>query len=157
MTRGRDPRPRPAPSYFQGMTESCTVLYNGSCPICSREVGIYQAEAARSSAMVAFRDVTASDAEGELASLGLTPDAAARRFHVLQGGQMIGGIDAFVALWAVLPRWQWLARIVGSRPVRPVAALVYDRIAAPLLFALHQRRQRRAARRKGLASPRPTP
>ncbi len=135
------------------MTESCTVLYNGSCPICSREVGIYRTEAARTDAGVAFRDVTAPDTVADLASLGLTPDAATRRFHVLKGGQMIDGVDAFVALWAVLPRWRWVARIVGSRPIRPVVAMVYDRAAAPLLFALHRRRQRR----KALVSQSPAP
>jgi predicted DCC family thiol-disulfide oxidoreductase YuxK len=133
------------------MTDSCTVLYNGACPICSREVALYRTEAARTAAGIAFRDVTAAEAAGDLAALGLTPEGAARRFHVVMDGQLIDGIDAFVALWSALPRWRWLSRTVGSRAIRPVAALAYDHIAAPALYALHRRRQRR----KALASARP--
>jgi len=127
------------------MNESCTVLYNGSCPICSREVAVYRAEAAGSAPHVAFRDVTAPDAAPALTVAGLTPEDAARRFHVVQEGRVLSGLDAFVALWSALPRWRWLARIAVMPFVRPLATALYDRVAAPLLYALHRRRMARAA------------
>jgi len=127
------------------MTEECIVLYNGSCPICAREVAAYRAEAARAAPNVAFRDVTAATTAPDLAAAGLTVDAAARRFHVLLDGQVLSGLDGFVALWSALPRWRWLARVAGLPMVRPLATALYDRVASPLLYALHRRRMARAA------------
>lgn len=119
------------------------MLYNGSCPVCSREIATYRTAAAAGAPHLAFRDVTDAAAADMLATHGLSVDAAVRRFHVVRGGEVLGGIDGFVALWSELPRWRWLARFTGSRPIRPLAALLYDRVAAPLLYALHRRRQRR--------------
>jgi predicted DCC family thiol-disulfide oxidoreductase YuxK len=127
------------------MTDRCTVLYNGSCPICAREVAVYRTEAATAAPQIGFRDVTAAAAAADLAALGLTPDAATRRFHVVADGQLHAGLDGFLVLWSALPRWRWLARIAGHWPLRPVAAMLYDRVAAPLLYALHRRRTARAA------------
>jgi predicted DCC family thiol-disulfide oxidoreductase YuxK len=53
------------------------------------------------------------------------------------------GVDAFAALWSVLPGWRWLARLVRLPGIGWVAALAYDRIAAPLLYRAHLRRQAR--------------
>ncbi len=129
------------------MSESCTVLYNGACPICAREIDVYRVAADRAAAPVAFRDVTDPATVDLLAHLGLSEDAAVRRFHVVRQGEVLGGIDGFVALWMDLPGWRWLGRLVGSRAVRPLAARIYDHLAAPLLYALHRRRQRRRDRK----------
>ena len=46
-----------------------------------------------------------------------------------------------------MPRMRWLSRIVARPGIRPAAAALYDRLAAPLLYRWHLRRQtRRAAR-----------
>lgn len=111
------------------------VLYNDTCPICSREVAAYaRAEGAEG---VRF------DRLDRAAAWGLTADQAAARFHVRQGDRLLSGLPAFRALWAALPRWRWLARLTGLPVVRPVLAFAYDRAAAPALYALHRRRQRR--------------
>ncbi len=54
------------------------------------------------------------------ASLPLPPGATREqllaRFHVRDGsGQLFSGAHAFLALWAALPGWRWLAR-VGRLP-----------------------------------------
>jgi 3-demethoxyubiquinol 3-hydroxylase len=34
------------------------------------------------------------------------------RFHVLdENGRLLGGAQVFLALWATLPGWRWLARL----------------------------------------------
>jgi predicted DCC family thiol-disulfide oxidoreductase YuxK len=120
------------------------VIYNASCPICSAEVGHYRTAARTCDRPVTFHDVTDS---ALLARHGLTPDAAARRFHVIRDGEILSGLPAFLVLWGTLPGWRGLARAVGHPVLRPLATLVYDRLAAPLLYALHLRRQRRASSR----------
>ncbi|MDJ1006813.1 MAG: DUF393 domain-containing protein [Paracoccaceae bacterium] len=119
-----------------------TVIYNDTCPICSREVGLYRREAEATGAPVSFEGL---DPE-RLALHGLDREAAARRFHVVRDGELLAGLDAFVALWALLPRWAWLARLIDRPVVRPVAGWVYDGIAAPLLYRMDRRRRARACR-----------
>jgi predicted DCC family thiol-disulfide oxidoreductase YuxK len=93
------PTPEPSP-------DCVTVLYDGACPLCRREIGVYRNLDPLQP--VAWRDVSAADA--------VLPEGGARqtymaRFHVqLADGQVVSGAEAFVALWAVLPGWRWLAR-----------------------------------------------
>ncbi len=118
--------------------EAPLVVYNGSCPICSREIEAYRRLARRSGIALAFLD--ASRAEPRLAGLELDPDRAARRLHLVEGGRLLAGVDAFAALWARLPGWRLLARFVRLPGVRSLALLVYEGILAPLLHRWHRRR-----------------
>ena len=100
--------------------ESLTVLFDGACPLCRREVGVYQAlEPAQP---VAWLDVSE-------ASAALTPEERARylaRFHVRrQDGSLLSGAAAFVALWRVMPGWRWLARFATLPGVTPVLEQLY--------------------------------
>ena len=119
--------------------EPLRIIYNDTCPICAREVGTYRRAAAAADAPVAFDGLDSP----ELAELGLSRDDAARRFHAVRDGELLSGVDAFAALWAVLPRWRWLAQAVSLPGIRTVAGLVYDHAAAPMLYALHRRREAR--------------
>lgn len=120
------------------MTET-DVIYNGACPICSREIAAYRRECQTKDVPIRFQDLQTAD----LARWGLDEDSAARRFHVVRDGQLVSGLPAFLALWAELPRYRWLARVLSLPVVRPLAAFAYDRIFAPALYALHRRRQAR--------------
>ena len=84
-----------------------TVLYDGGCPLCRREIGVYRG--LRPNTPVCFADV--SDASLTLPS-GTTRQQLLARFHVRRSdGQLLSGAQAFLALWAALPGWRWLARI----------------------------------------------
>ncbi len=114
------------------------VIFNNTCPICSREVEAYRRRAERTDAPIAFYGIsTAQDLVP-----AMTEDQAARRFHVLRDGQLLSGVDAFRALWSELPGWRWLARVVGLPGIRQIAEFGYDWIAAPVLYGLHRRRRR---------------
>lgn len=119
------------------MQRDMTVIYNDTCPICSREVAAYKRRTPDAVRYVGLDP-------DRLAQLGLTPDAAARRFHVVRDGTLLSGVPAFAALWDTMPRLRWLARLVRLPGIRGVTAWGYDRVAAPLLYALHRRRQARA-------------
>jgi predicted DCC family thiol-disulfide oxidoreductase YuxK len=116
------------------------VIYNGACPICSREIAAYARAAEAGALPLRFTDLSSCD----LARLGLTEEAAARRLHVLRGGELLSGVPAFLALWAEMPRLRWLSRLVGLPGMRHVATLVYEGALAPALYAMHRRRQARA-------------
>lgn len=125
------------------MTDTTTVIYNGNCPICSREIAAYERYSEARDLPLAFTPL----AQADLARLGLTPEDAARRIHVLHDGRLVAGVEAFAILWEAMPRFRWLGRVVRWPVVRPVAGLVYDRVLAPILYAMHRRRVARAAQR----------
>jgi 3-demethoxyubiquinol 3-hydroxylase len=91
-----------------------TVLYDGACPLCRREIGIYRGlQPLRPDLPVCFADV--SDA-ALLLPPGTTREQLLARFHVRgHGGELLSGAQAFLALWAALPGWRWLA-LVGRLP-----------------------------------------
>lgn len=119
-----------------------TILYNGACPICSREIAHYRSLAQKAGASVVFEDLETTD----LSLWGLDADAARRRLHARQGGQILAGLEAFRAVWALLPGWRWLAWLTGLPLIRPVTSACYERLAAPLLY--------RRACRAGVCAPR---
>ncbi len=121
-------------------TPNIQILYNDTCGICAREMDSYAREAARTGADMQFCPLSTAD------RFGLDPDTAARRLHVLQNGQLIAGIDAFIAIWAELPRLAWLAKIARLPWVHMMMGAVYDHILAPIIYRRHLGRIRRAAR-----------
>ena len=125
------------------------VIYNDDCPICAREVAGYRAYAEARALPLRFDGIDAAD----LAALGLTPEDAARRLHVVQDGRLLSGVAAFVALWREMPRFRWLARLVSLPGVRQVAEVVYEGALGPALYALHRRRVRRRARQGAACGP----
>lgn len=119
------------------MTDETRILYNETCPVCRFEIDGYRKRALADGLAIRFDDLT------QTAAWGLTPDQAARRLHVIQGGQLLSGMPAFRAIWSAIPRLRWLARLTGLPIARPVTAALYDHVAAPLLYRSHLRRQRR--------------
>jgi predicted DCC family thiol-disulfide oxidoreductase YuxK len=93
-----------------------TVLYDGSCPLCRREIAVYRGlQPLQAAAPVCFADV--SDAAVPVPP-GTTRPQLLARFHVRRGdGELLSGAAAFLALWAALPGWRWLAwlgRVPGA-------------------------------------------
>jgi len=91
-----------------------TVLYDGACPLCRREIAVYRdLQPLQAGSPVCFADI--SNAAVPLPG-GTTREQLLARFHV-QGrdGQLLSGAQAFLALWAALPGWRWLA-LAGHLP-----------------------------------------
>ena len=121
--------------------QNTAVLFNANCPVCNFEIQHYVSYADKNGLPIRFDDLN-SDA---LARWDLTADQAARRLYVAHDGALSSGIDAFIILWRQMPRYRWLARIVALPGEKQVAAVLYDYVAAPLIYRWHLRRQRRAA------------
>ena len=119
------------------------VFYNASCPVCSREIAHYRQAAERARAGVQFSDTESDD----IKALGMTPDDARRRLHVLDGGELKAGLAAFRALWRRIPRWRWLAAVTGWPGVRQGAEWIYEGALAPGLYRWDRHRRWRTRRR----------
>lgn len=107
-----------------------TVHYNGSCPVCSREIRHYRG--LQSDGDIAWCDITREPEQ--IGDFGVGLNAAKRRLHLVVGGKLVSGVDAFAILWDRLPRYRWLSRLVRSRIGRPVAVALYEGLIAPALY-----------------------
>jgi predicted DCC family thiol-disulfide oxidoreductase YuxK len=97
-----------------------TVYYDGSCPLCTKEISLYQRSEGGDS--VNWCDVSQSDAQID----GLSQSQAMARFHVKSAdGVMQDGARAFILLWLSLPRWRWLGRIASVPPIPILLELLY--------------------------------
>lgn len=86
------------------------VLYDGACPLCRREIGVYRDLQAHTP--VRYVDVSAVPASALPAER--TRSDLLARFHVQHAdGRLDSGARAFIALWATLPGWRWLARVAS--------------------------------------------
>lgn len=107
-----NPAPHPEPGPVA--PASLTVLYDGACPLCRAEIGVYRG--LPSDTPLCFADVSAP---GQALPEGLSREQLLARFHVQHGdGRVESGARAFLALWATLPGWRWLARL-GRVPGAP--------------------------------------
>ena len=102
---------------------SLTVYYDGACPVCSREIAVYQRQAG--SEVCAWVDAS-SCPESALGD-GLTREAALARFHVRRSdGVLIGGMRGFATLWRALPRFAWAGRIALVGPIPVLLEAAYE-------------------------------
>lgn len=124
------------------MSTNTTVIYNETCPICSREIEAYRARCDANGSDVQFVSIGADTAS----EVGLSRDQAARRLHVLKNGQLLSGVDAFCVLWQETPGFRWLGNLVALPGMRQLAWVVYEGLLAPLLYGMHRRRERRRMR-----------
>jgi predicted DCC family thiol-disulfide oxidoreductase YuxK len=105
----------------------CTVLYDGGCPLCGREIGHYRRFAG--DLPIRWVDVAPLDAD-PAPTYGVSRLDALKVFHVIDaGGAVHRGARAFVALWALLPRYRWLARACRALRVESLLDAVYFRFA----------------------------
>ena len=88
------------------------VFYDGSCPLCLREIGVYQRRS--DPAVINWVDVS-TDAMLQQTAPGLTCEQAMARFHVLDHGKLYSGAEAFVRLWQNVPGFVWLGRLTNNR------------------------------------------
>ena len=131
--------------YFRSMENSPTtsVLYNASCPVCNFEIQHYARYADAKGLPIRFDDLN-SDARTKW---GLDADTAARRLYVLHEGALTSGIPAFLVLWAQMPKYRWLARVVGLPGIKQIAGAAYDHVLAPVIYRWHLRRLRQQTAR----------
>lgn len=88
-----------------------TVLYDGACPLCRREIGVYRD--LTPTQPLEFRDISGQvTAQPAQLPVGMSQADLLARFHVQHAdGRIESGARAFIALWERLPYWRWLARL----------------------------------------------
>ena len=110
--------------------KNTTVLFNGDCEICSKEICVYQTYGAKKGLPIDFKDINATD----LNSLRLTRDETSRQLHVIKNYELFKGVKAFVVLWNEMPRYRMLAKIFSLPAVSQISQFLYYHVIARYLY-----------------------
>ncbi len=91
---------------------SLTVYFDGSCPMCRREITIYR----RLPQATAIEWVDVS--QGVALGASLSCAQAMARFHVRDAqGRLHSGAAAFSRMWLMFPGWRWLGCLSAWPPL----------------------------------------
>lgn len=103
--------------------EQTTVFFDGSCPLCTREISFYRKR--RGGEGLQWIDVSTMP-EGDVAP-GLSKRHALARFHARTAdGRLISGGKAFAHLWSALPAFRLLGLVFRTWPLSWVIDRAYD-------------------------------
>jgi predicted DCC family thiol-disulfide oxidoreductase YuxK len=92
-----------------------SVYFDGSCPLCRREIALYQRN--RLAHQLAWVDVSQGLQACDLGE-GLSCTQAMARFHVRDAqGRLFSGAAGFSQLWRALPGWRWLGWLSAWPPL----------------------------------------
>lgn len=92
-----------------------TVYYDELCVLCAKEIHHYQKQVG--SERIRFVDITAAnfDAQAE----GVDPFLVHKIMHAKnQQGILLTKVDAFIAIWKILPKYQWLYQLSQKKLVK---------------------------------------
>ena len=107
-----------------------TVLFNGDCEICSKEICLYQSYGALEGLPIDFKDINDTD----LGPFGLTRDQTARQLHVVKNSELFVGVKAFIILWNEMPKYRFLAKIFSLPGLERIAQFFYYHVISRYLY-----------------------
>lgn len=94
---------------------ACAIYYDGGCPICSREIALYQRLSEGVTDRPAFENIAAANA---VLPDGVSLSDAMARLHVRLGsGEVVSGAPAFIAMWRATPRFRLLGKVASIQPL----------------------------------------
>ncbi|MCI5045111.1 MAG: DUF393 domain-containing protein [Aquisalinus sp.] len=99
-----------------------TVFYDGSCPLCVREIALLQ-NALPAAVDIRFEDVSEPDAAP---SCDITKAKLMARFHCrLDNGSIVSGAQAFTEVWSKVRFLSWLKPLGRFGPSRALLNALY--------------------------------
>jgi predicted DCC family thiol-disulfide oxidoreductase YuxK len=104
-----------------------TVYYDGACHLCSREIDHYR-KVDRDGQL---RLIDIADPAFHAEAVGLDAEQVQKVMHVrLADGTLATGLDAFIAIWKVLPGFGTMARMARMPLIHPLLRGGYRAFAA---------------------------
>jgi predicted DCC family thiol-disulfide oxidoreductase YuxK len=102
------------------------MLFDGQCPLCSREVAMLKKRNARG--LIAFEDI--AEPGFDPAVYGLTMPQVVGSMHAVRAdGSIVNGVDVFAEVYDAVG-WGLLSQLIRWRVTRPLAKLGYRIFAA---------------------------
>lgn len=110
--------------------ETLSVLYDGSCHLCFREIQHYKKKDHKN--LLNAVDITAKDFKAS--DFNLNTDRVNTHIHGIDSsGNVFKGIDCFIEIWRRVPPYSRLIPLFENKLFRPIANKSYD------VFARHIR------------------
>jgi len=104
-----------------------TIYFDGACPLCSREIAHYR----KKDTAGRLRYVDIASPSFDAAAHGLDAKRVQKLMHVqLPDGKFATGVDAFIAIWNVLPGYEVMGKVAKLPLVKPLLHLAYRAFAA---------------------------
>ena len=112
---------------FSSSQSPAVVFFDGGCPLCAKEIGLYQRMIENHSISdLEFIDISQSKNESSLTRHGITLEEAMFRMHALDSdGNVQSGTKAFITMWEKLPYWKYLAKLVAIPGITDVVETAY--------------------------------
>tara|TARA_B100000035_G_scaffold83395_2_gene69947 strand:+ start:6080 stop:6433 length:354 start_codon:yes stop_codon:yes gene_type:complete len=104
------------------------VLFNDSCPICSREITHYK------SLKNDINWIDINDLEISTKLSGKSHRELIRRLHVIKDNEIYSGVKAFVIMWQNIPKYRWIGNFVALPGTYHIAVIFYEVIALFLFY-----------------------
>ena len=102
-------------------------FFDGACHLCSREVDHYRK--LPGSEKIEFIDIAGGSFTAE--AFGLDPIAVNREMHVKNpSGQVFTGVNAFIEIWKILPRYKAHAFMANQPVIKPLLKIAYFAFAS---------------------------
>lgn len=115
------------------------VYFNGSCPVCQTEMSHYARLCASSQPAMQFIDSV--QRPNDLSACGLRGEHLERRVYLRdRDGRISSGFPALLRLWASMPQYRRLSKVLGLPVLRHISVLLYDNLVAPSLASWAKRR-----------------
>ena len=104
------------------------VLFNDSCPICSKEINHYKSLENN----INWLDI--NDLEISTKLSGKSHRELLRRLHVIKDEKVFSGVSAFIIMWENIPKYRWIAYIISTPIIYQVSVIFYEVIALFLFY-----------------------
>lgn len=103
------------------------VYYNGSCNICDAEISHYK----KINQNAEYVDISNYSDEN---IAHISKKNLFRRMHIFDKGKLIAGSESFLILWAQMPKWKYLAKLLKLPILRQVWFISYEFLALILFW-----------------------
>ena len=101
---------------------SCKVFFDGSCPLCAREINLYSKLDKNDE--IEWVDVSLPDPQ---TPNGITRERLLSRIHLQDSdGKLQVGASAFFVIWKKLPGWSWLGNLEKNKIIFRSAQIFYE-------------------------------
>lgn len=107
------------------------VLYNGQCPICNLEINHYKKYTDDKKIKIEYNDLNNDEL---LSSWLVDKKTAAKKLHVLKDCAIYTGLDAFLELWKIMPKYYFLYKFFSKKSIYTIANPTYNMLIAPSIY-----------------------
>ena len=104
------------------------VLFNDSCPICSKEINHYK------SLENDINWIDINDLEISMKLSGKSHRELIRRLHVIKDNEIYSGVRAFIIMWRNIPKYRWIGNIVAMPVIYHIGVILYEIVALFLFY-----------------------